>query len=236
MRRLLLIFAMLWACSPKPEKPILSKALAFQDVVGFNSDGVSSFNVTGNTGGDNMFYVLAGSYQLANSITNVTGGGLTWTKKANQANSTVVESDMWVASGTPNANPFTVTVTLSSSSNSKIAGHVVRYSQVRQTNGCIDAAGNGTSSTGPATLVLSSARFGPANPDLYVNSVGVITTTATIDANYTQRGTVSESGAVKVKFCESSTTASSSHTLGASNNWTVVGGVLKGAVRRKGAF
>lgn len=131
------------------------------------SSTITVSNVTGGSGGTYLCWVnLRAS---TDTVSSVSGGGLTWNligavQQSGRANHMLT---LYMAQGTPSTNPFTVTVTVSDATGTRIA-IVQRYSGVdtttayenfkrRNTNGDSGASSGGTdSSTSDITLSTSA--------------------------------------------------------------------------------
>lgn len=72
--------------------------------------------ITGVEGGGEYTYVLTVAHRTSATVSSVVGGGLTWTQVDEQDSSRgQCFGEVWTAYGTPSGDPFTITITMSTS-------------------------------------------------------------------------------------------------------------------------
>lgn len=227
MQRIFLAFLFL-ACTSIPIRPV-GFSITHNATTNYTTSGsgaTSSHVITGNAGTAAGTFVLIFGFGSSSSVSTVTGGGLTWT----QVHTTILggfEMESWYAAGDPSSNPFSVTVTTSTSINA--VGHVTRYDGADTGNPVIAGAENtGTSTSTTVTITATNYRTG----DFYYSGFAYgSSTAATFDTNYIQRGNQSTIGANSIYASDNNGDDSDNvpaHTI-PSSGWLMHGMIIKAA-------
>jgi hypothetical protein len=170
-------------------------------------------------GDSNMTYLAFIGRHTANTVTGVTGLGLTWSLVTTQANTTARQIDVWVANGT--ATTGIVTATMSTSNNDISVVPVIGADQTTPIQDNKTGSGNNTL---PTTTGLSGTNNGMC---LMGVVEGVRTTTA--GSGYTRlsetsagAGGAAEAMSVESKPLVSTATETPTATLSGSTTWAAV--------------
>lgn len=205
----------------------------------------ASITVASIPGGADQAYVAFVDVRAGtDTITSITGGGLTWTLQGSQpAGRGNHTQRCYTAVGTPSSDPFTLTVNFSDATGTRsavvgrytgadVAGTPFELYKGRNTNGD-SGAGTGGTDTATADITLVPTQDG----SVIVNGASARTTTVSAaDADYSQAANADYgAGGERLNlylFDRALATAASdtiSHTLGVVVDWSMQGIVVRPA-------
>lgn len=172
-------------------------AVTYESAHSATGSNVSSLDVTGITGGAGSTYVAFIYVRNADTVTGVSGGGLTWSLVGSQPGGRSQDKVYcYSAQGTPSGDPFTLTATFGDATGSRSVT-VLRFSSVDtstpyegatgwNTNGQNGSGSGGTDSTALTVTITGSATAGST----FLAFLGFRTVTyntGTLDTDYTER-------------------------------------------------
>jgi hypothetical protein len=212
---------------------------------------VDTINVTGIDGGTDQAYICAiDSRAFGDTVTSVTGGGLTWTLRKTQISQRQNHTlRIYTAHGTPSSNPFTVTVVFSDATGTRTV-NVIRvtgadmtapFEAVRSWNTAGEDGSNAAGLSSTLDTTTTTASWSPT-----VNGSALIYIAATRGgtigvsghaSGFTLRAT-SDQGAggerlLNYAHSQDQVTAAAvtgaAHTLGAASDWATAAVLVKPA-------
>lgn len=200
--------------------------LAFDTATSNSGSATTSITLTNNNQVQQGYYICGVAAGRAPSnpvdVTDVSGGGLNWTEKIEQAGTegTHIRLEVWEAHGTPTSDNFTITVQTDASG--QIAAACLVYSGFKGQTSKEDS--NSETDTG-ADITLSASSAPEIAYIVFVNTRN--STITANDANYTGRANDITQSATRIYGSDSSTDNIYAATVGASVGHTEAGLILR---------